>query len=105
MRAAPGQSGAMRGLTPILPILLLMLVQACADAPGMSPVPAEGEDTCGARAQVALVGQGATALERVLILGQVRLLRPGDAATMDHRPERINFLIDGNERIARITCG
>ena len=53
----------------------------------------------------ALIGQDATALERVLIMGKVRVLRPGQAMTMDYWPDRINFMIDGDNRIERITCG
>lgn len=36
---------------------------------------------------------------------QVRTLRPGQAATMDHRPERLNIHLDDNDVIARIECG
>ncbi len=36
---------------------------------------------------------------------QVRVLHPGDAATMDHRPERLNIHVDDNERIEALRCG
>lgn len=36
---------------------------------------------------------------------RVRVLRPGDAATMDHRPDRLNIHLDDNDVIARIECG
>ncbi|GGL62889.1 I78 family peptidase inhibitor [Wenxinia marina] len=92
---------------------LLCLVAACGPAgmtaapppPAGPAVPAAADDTCGAAGRGALIGRDVTALERVLILGPVRLIRPGDAITEDFRPARINFEIDGAERIARIRCG
>ena len=92
-------------------LLLALALSACAPLAlppqaGVEPGPAmPAADTCGAGPYAGLIGQPATALERVLILRQVRVIRPGDAVTMDFREDRINFLIDGSERIARITCG
>lgn len=68
-------------------------------------VPPVGEDSCGAAGYADLIGQDATALERVLIMGPVRVIRPGMAVTMDYRPDRINFDISEGGEIARITCG
>ena len=68
-------------------------------------VPVGAQDTCQASPYAGLIGQDATALERVLILRQVRVIRPGMAVTMDFRSERINFDIDNGNRIARIWCG
>ncbi len=67
-------------------------------------LPAAQDDTCNARAYAGLVGQDATALERVMILDQVRIIRPGTMVTMDFRPERINFQIDDRNQIERIYC-
>lgn len=36
---------------------------------------------------------------------QVRVLRPGDAATMDHRPDRLNIHVDNSENIEALRCG
>lgn len=91
--------------------ILLGALAAC--APGQSPdpaptgpaVPPPEADTCGAAPYARLIGQDATALERELILRQVRVIRPGMAVTMDFRAERINFDIDDANRIARIFCG
>lgn len=69
------------------------------------PVPSPEQDSCGAGPYASLVGQDATALERVLIMRQIRVIRPGQAITMDYRPERINFEIGQDGTIARITCG
>lgn len=73
-------------------------------APSGPIVPPAAEDTCNAAQYTALIGQDATALERVLLLGQVRVIRPGDAVTMDFRPERINFNVAADNRITTITC-
>lgn len=74
-------------------------------APLPDPVPLGAADTCGAAPYAALVGQDVTALEKVLILRQVRVIRPGDAVTEDFRPVRINFNITSGETIGSITCG
>jgi hypothetical protein len=96
-------------------LLPLLLLAACAaPVPGPAPVPAPpagpalpppDQDTCNANARSALIGQPATALERVYILGQVRIIRPGDAVTMDFSESRINFDLDSTDRIVRIFCG
>lgn len=36
---------------------------------------------------------------------QVRVLRPGDVATMDHRPDRLNIHVDSNETVEALRCG
>jgi len=91
--------------------LVCTLLAACAPTlgpnslPPVPPDPLPGADTCG-RADVAgLIGQDATSLERVLIMREVRVIRPGDAVTADLRPGRINFEIDRANRIAVIRCG
>jgi hypothetical protein len=84
----------------IIPFLLL---SACAAT--VPSVPEAQHDTCNAGRHADLVGQDATALERVLILGMVRVIRPDDIVTMDLRAERINFKIDAVEKITAITCG
>ncbi|KAA9006987.1 I78 family peptidase inhibitor [Histidinibacterium aquaticum] len=86
---------------------LALLLAACGapSVPPGPPVPAPGEDTCGASPYTGLVGRDGTALERVLIMRQVRVIRPGDAISEDLRPARINFVIGGDGSIARIYCG
>ncbi|WP_246129595.1 I78 family peptidase inhibitor [Halovibrio variabilis] len=36
---------------------------------------------------------------------QVRVLRPGEAATMDHRPDRLNVHLDDQDMIEDLRCG
>lgn len=84
-------------------LITLILLAGCAAT--TQTLPPQGEDTCNAAAYADLIGQNATALERVLLLGKVRVIRPGDAVTMDFLPERINFMIGANETIQSIDCG
>lgn len=97
-----------RVLTPVLTLCLCLPMWACAPAQAPAPVPPApvppaGADTCDGRRHAGLVGQPDTALERVLILGQVRVLRPGTAPG-PARPERLTFVIGPEARIARISC-
>ncbi|MCF2871710.1 hypothetical protein L0664_11590 [Octadecabacter sp. G9-8] len=97
----------MRKLFAIAPFVFLA---ACGGAfpssdTSSDPVlPSIAEDTCNANQYASLVGQDVTALERVMILDQVRVIRPGQAVTMDFRPERINFNIGQDSRITSINC-
>ena len=84
-------------------ILILTLLAGCAAQE--QPLPPQREDTCGAARFADLIGQNATALEKTLLLGPVRVIRPGDAVTMDFRPTRINFKISENDTIRTIDCG
>lgn len=97
----------MRLITRIAPLALALA--ACTSLPDPTvdpgpPAPLGTADTCGAAPHVGLIGQRDTALERVLILREVRVIRPGMAVSKDLRPQRINFWIDAADRIARITC-
>lgn len=88
-----------------LPVMLAACAPGLPDAPAVAPVIAAmpQTDTCGAAPHAGLVGQPATALERVLILRPVRLIRGAEpAATL---PGRIGFRIDTAERIVGIACG
>lgn len=90
-------------MRPFLALAALLALAACASAPPGTPAP--GADTCAASPRAGLIGQPATALERVYILGPVRIIRPGDAVTGDVIPRRINFDLDATDRIMRIFCG
>ncbi|MFN3662143.1 I78 family peptidase inhibitor [Yoonia sp.] len=80
-----------------------LLLAACA-VPDAEPAPTM-PDTCGVARHINLIGQPATALERVLIMDMVRVIRPDDMVTMDFREERINFYISADEKISDIRCG
>ncbi|WP_333711983.1 I78 family peptidase inhibitor [Yoonia sp.] len=82
---------------------LILLFAACTQAETPPPLPEN--DTCNAAPYADLIGKDATALERVLIMQRLRILRPGQPMTMDFWPDRINIQIDENERISRFFCG
>ncbi len=94
-----------------LPLLAALLLAGCAAGPdprlppAQPPLPEGAADTCGASPYAALIGAEATALERVLIMRELRVLRPGVPVTADLRTNRINFVIDREDRIVRIYCG
>lgn len=90
-----------------LALFPILFVAACETAtlPPADVVPPVGEDSCGAAEHAALIGQNATALERVLIMRPVRVIRPGMAITMDYSQDRINFDIGEDGNIRRIWCG
>ncbi len=84
-------------------LFALMILAGCSTAaPSLPPLT---EDTCRAADYAQLIGQPATALERVLLLGKVRVIRPRQPVTMDFRFDRINFMIDEGETIVAINCG
>ena len=89
----------------LLPVALLVACDAPSPTTPIRPtLPAPDEDTCGAAAYADLIGQDATALETVLIMRPVRVIRPGTAITMDFRQDRLNFQIDWANTIASIGC-
>ena len=88
----------------IAPIMLLTACSVPTPPVSQPALPRLQDDTCNANTYADLIGQDATALERVLILSQVRVIRPGQAVTMDFRPERINFNVSAGNRITSISC-
>lgn len=89
----------------LAPLLVLAACTPAAVPPSRPAVPPPPEDSCGAAPYAGLVGEDATALEKVLILKPVRILRPGIAVTMDFNPARMNFDIGADGRITSIHCG
>lgn len=116
----------------LLSASLVLLLGACAPKSESSPVaePAASADTaatpvaepaatgdageapriCSADAVQALVGQEAT--EAVVAQAtadsgsaSVRVLKPGQAATMDFRQDRLNILTDDAGVIEQLSCG
>ena len=77
----------------------------CTACVAVETVPAPEEDTCGAATYAALIGQDVTALEKVLIMRMVQVIRPGDMVTLDYRPGRVNFMIGEDQSITAVTCG
>lgn len=101
---------------PLLALLAPLALGACVipvpvpnDTPGaVEVIPA---DTCGARGLGRFVGGPAGAVEGVRLVGAdgqpavVRVIRPGDAVTMDFREDRVNVEVDAAGAVSRIYCG
>jgi len=70
---------------------------------GNSPLPA-GPVACAAPGYQSLVGHGiaAVTLPADVLL---RIIQPSDAVTMDFRVDRLNFELDADGVIARVSCG
>ena len=89
-------------------LVIFVILAACtsvAPKPIVQRLPVGVADTCGAAKYQTLLDQDATALERVLILGEVRIIRPSTIVTQDFRPLRMNFHIGLDGKIAQISCG
>ncbi|WP_242112765.1 I78 family peptidase inhibitor [Luteimonas aquatica] len=72
----------------------------------VDPMPAD----CNAAAAQSYVGQAASDANLDAVRGatgakNVRVIKPGDAVTMDFRSDRLNIELDAQGRIARIGCG
>lgn len=86
---------------------------ACAPVPPPGPPPPtrpqrpppEPHDACGAGRLQRFVGRPFRALRPHVDTSRTRVLRPGDAMTMDYSPFRLNVLLDRNGRVDRIWCG
>jgi len=81
-------------------------LQACADL--TVPLPAKVRppelSTCGAIDLQNLVGQPISAVDAAT-LARVRVIRPGQAVTMDYSAARLNVELDAADKIIRIWCG
>ncbi|MCL4187087.1 MAG: hypothetical protein KJZ85_05715 [Rhodobacteraceae bacterium] len=75
------------------------------DLPGTGVPPGPGADACGASGVQHLVGRNVSAIRNMAFRGPVRILRPGDAMTMEFAPRRINFIVTAAGTIEEITCG
>ena len=87
--------------TPAL-ILPLLALAACVEDPiPMGPDP--GTDTCGAAEVAPLIGKPISSYQPPPGKS-VRIIRPGDAVTMDYRPDRLNISLDETDRIVSVDC-
>ncbi len=100
----------MKRSTPFIALPLLVLA-GCATAPAPAPAPAgPGGGACNAAAAQFVVGRSAdAAMQEAARLRSgarsVRVLRPGEAVTMEFSRERLNLELDAGGRIASVRCG
>lgn len=83
---------------------ILLGVSGCATAPESSA------RSCDASQAQALVGQPAGSevaaqAQHLSGAGTVRWLHPGDIITMEFRADRLNLVLDAQNRIQSIRCG
>ena len=91
-------------------LLLLVALTGCASPDTPSEPAAEPPSECSADAVQNMLGQFASAetVEKIRIQAgaeKVRVLAPGDRATMDFNLQRLNIEIDDAEMIQRLSCG
>ena len=89
-------------MTRFLAALPLLALAACVE-PVTAPVEPD-RDNCNASALQGLVGQPKSVLTTMLLPAGTRVINPGDAVTMDFRPDRMNVEIGTNGRIEKIGC-
>ncbi len=80
----------------------LIALSACTPLP---PVDDGSADTCGAGSWQDFLGAGIAEAQASGLPAAARIIRPGQAVTMDFSPARLNLLLDGNDRIVRAYCG
>ena len=96
----------MRASLLLVPIGIGLLA-ACAATPTPEPAPslhcdiAPANGFIGKRA-IYSVTEGA---REAAGANSVRVLGPGDVATMDYRGDRLNIMVDGERIITRLSCG
>ena len=63
------------------------------------------DDTCNAARYAHLIGRPIDMPGMIEASPDLRHIHPDTQVTMDFRPDRVNFRIDEDGRIAEITCG
>ena len=83
-----------------------MSLQACSDLSVPLPprVRPPEMSTCGAVDLQNLVGRPVSTLERTIV-ERARVIRPGQAVTMDFNAARLNLELDAEDRVLRLWCG
>lgn len=82
-------------------IASVLLMAAC-----VMPVEIPLTDTnCTAEDYQSLIGEPFSAVDSLITAENVRILRPGQMATMDYLPDRLNIELDHNDRTSRVYCG
>ena len=94
---------------------LLMMTAGCAPpAPPESeepdPIVVGGDHSCDAAKVQNLVGREASADVGATAIAEsgartIRWIQPGQAVTMDYRPDRLNIELDAQNRIVALRCG
>jgi hypothetical protein len=95
-------------------LICLLAVSACSEPvqslPPLDSGPAGAQppaapDSCGAAGYAVLIGQNLSAFQAQARQGPTRILRPGQAVTMDFNEQRLNVAVDANDVITGVRCG
>jgi glyceraldehyde-3-phosphate dehydrogenase/erythrose-4-phosphate dehydrogenase len=91
-------------------LFLLVALTGCGSRDTANGEPAQADSLCNADAVQDMRGQFASAetVEKTRLKAgakKVRVLAPGDRATMDYNLQRLNIEIDEAEMIQRLSCG
>lgn len=81
-----------------------LLLAGCMDTATPPPEPA-ADDTCGKAMFADLVGEPVANHSFGDAPGDVRVITPDQAVTLDHRPDRLNVDVNRNGDIGRLWCG
>ena len=78
--------------------------------PSESAKPEPAADECGASKLGSYLGQPSAAdtmarIKQTIGHDRIRTINPGDAVTMDFRPDRLNVEVGEDGRIKRLRCG
>lgn len=78
--------------------------------PSESAKPEPAADECGASKLGSYLGPAAAAdtmakIRQTIGHDRIRTINPGDAVTMDFRPDRLNVEVGDDDRIKRLRCG
>lgn len=87
-------------LGPILGALV-----GCASPDGAGNGRHAAEHGCDASHHRELVGQPIEGIDTDALPAPLRVYRSGSRITMDHRPDRLNLVLDPDGRVAGIRCG
>jgi Peptidase inhibitor I78 family len=80
----------------------LIALSACTPLP---PVDDGSADTCGAGSWQNFLGAGVAEAQASGLPAATRIIRPGQAVTMDFQGDRLNVLLNDADRIVRAYCG
>lgn len=88
----------------LIPAAMLLMTAACASYAYNQDGPCDASDANALVGQPATSELGSEALQRTGARS-VRWIRPGDAVTMDYRPDRLNIKLDAANRVTGFSCG
>ena len=107
-----------RHLKRVGSVLAVLLLAGCSSTPSETAAPkpptvdptAPTNQTCDASAVQYAIGApfdeaNVATLEEQSGARQVRVLRPGSAATMDYRDDRLNIHLESNDMVEALRCG